>query len=656
MTKWYSNKCFLLSSLLIALFSVSCSSTKKIDDTAIKRELPHERSIHKKSESSSFSRKKNVSLEAPDYQEEIDEILSLARRDRWSEAEEQAAKLLGIAPNDRSVLRVYTWVKAENSTRKDRELENKLRDISASASRTNPGIKEIFTSKKTEGLQPRSDLRETLEEIKNAQTIPETFGKVIEAQETMEDLDSARVKMKAILQRNIRLKLASVTLEVVLNTIAQQEKINFIYEPGLAALGKTLKMDNITQDLTLGEFLNYLTRNFALQFQVGSDLIWISDGTDPAQVANIGETRFYRLKKGFIKPAQFGAANTSKTTTVANGVTTISESAVYENFVQDGAAVQPSIESVIAQFFTGSKYYIDYERNVIVAKGTYSQLSLLEDIIKEFDRPVQQVRIEAKFITVTEASFLQLGVDWTTAKNTTANAAKDFTGMGSAFGLGSGMTWVKSFGSNDDVTAVLYAIEQSGESETLSSPSLTLFNNLPAKIEDGQIQYYYSQYTVSQQILENRSSSTLVPSGSPTKITSGVNMDVLASIGGDGETILLALNPTVNSDVKMTTFSSIKDYNSSGELINSFDIKLPEMNTQSLSTRVAIRSGQTVALGGVMQRNQQTFSESVPVLSSIPLIGNLFRKRSEVDKPRYLLIFVKATIMNDSGELIVPKQ
>jgi type II secretory pathway component GspD/PulD (secretin) len=316
----------------------------------------------------------------------------------------------------------------------------------------------------------------------------------------------------------------------------------------------------------------------------------------------------------------------------------------------------PSIETAISTFFEGSQFQIDRERNLIIARGTYQQLATLEQIIEAFDKPVQQVYIEARFITVSEAAFLQLGVDWSTVAQTSIPTAVDYTGMGATYGLGAGLTktWTKIFGT-DDLNATLYAIEQSGESETLSSPRIVAVNNLPATIEDGKVQYYYQEYTVTQQVLENRSSSTLVPSGSPTKLNSGVKLDVLASIGGDGETILLALNPEVNSDVQMTEFTSITDYDSDGKPFKSFSIKLPQLNTQTLSTRVAVKSGQTVAMGGVMERKQETFSESVPVLSSLPLIGNFFRKRSEIDKPRYLLIFVTATVISDTGEFVIPQ-
>ena len=245
-------------------------------------------------------------------------------------------------------------------------------------------------------------------------------------------------------------------------------------------------------------------------------------------------------------------------------------------------------------------------------------------------------------------------MDWSTITQSAAQGAVDYTGLGASYGVGAGLTktWTKVFGT-DNLNATLYAIEQSGESQTLSSPRITVLNNLPAKIEDGQVQYYYKQYTISQQILDNYSTSNLVPTGEPTDITSGIKLNVMASIGGDGQTILLALSPEVNSEVVMNEFSSIVDYDSSGNPVQSFAIKLPQYTTQKFSTRVAVKSGQTVALGGVMERKQESFSESVPVLSNIPLIGNLFRKRSELDKPRYLLVFVTATIISDTGEFII---
>jgi type II secretory pathway component GspD/PulD (secretin) len=72
-----------------------------------------------------------------------------------------------------------------------------------------------------------------------------------------------------------------------------------------------------------------------------------------------------------------------------------------------------------------------------------------------------------------------------------------------------------------------------------------------------------------------------------------------------------------------------------------------------MATRAAIKSGETVVMGGVLEREKTAYVESVPVLGDIPIIGALFRRRTEVDNPRYLLVFVTATIVKDTGEFLV---
>src|SRR5439155_17808570 len=94
-------------------------------------------------------------------------------------------------------------------------------------------------------------------------------------------------------------------------------------------------------------------------------------------------------------------------------------------------------------------------------------------------------------------------------------------------------------------------------------------------------------------------------------------------------------------------------FDQNGKVQNKFDIQLPQYRTQDLSTRVAVKSGETVVMGGVLERQKSTLVESVPVLGDIPIIGVLFRRRTEVDTPRYLLIFVTATILKDTGEFLV---
>ena len=291
------------------------------------------------------------------------------------------------------------------------------------------------------------------------------------------------------------------------------------------------------------------------------------DAKDPKKLME--ETRFYRLRKGFVLPAQFGAPEVNKKTVTANNVSTVKETQKFTKFVNDEAPTVPALEKAIKELFNGSKYMIDYERNLVVARGTQEQLQVMEKIIEEFDRPIQQVLIEARFVTISKPAFEQLGVLWeTTGQGTkqpgqgpSANIPQDFTSLitgqnfpttlagGTAaanLGVGIQHTFSQVFGANT-LSATISALEQSGESQTLSAPRLTVLNNRPASISDGQVQYYYEEYSVATTVGQYYTASAWVPSGKPTKITAGAELNVLASISGDGKSIVLALNPKVNT-------------------------------------------------------------------------------------------------------------
>jgi type II secretory pathway component GspD/PulD (secretin) len=306
---------------------------------------------------------------------------------------------------------------------------------------------------------------------------------------------------------------------------------------------------------------------------------------------------------------------------------------------------------------------------MVVATGTPEQLDVMEKIIKEFDTPIQQVLIEARFVTISKPAFMQLGVLWQSGGTlSTPGSPMDFTGLvnnqnfpnaiapsgvvSPAVGGGIQQTFTNVLNASS-LTATISALEQTGESQTLSAPRLTVLNNRPAMISEGQVQYYYEEYTAAATIGQYYTSASILPSGKPTKITAGATLNVVASISGDGKSILLALNPKVNTQVLLQTYTTISQFTTSGQPPSTFDIKLPTYTTQELSTRVAVKSGETVVMGGVLQRQKTAYVESVPVLGDIPIIGALFRRRTEIDSPQYLLVFVTATIVKDTGEFLI---
>jgi type IV pilus assembly protein PilQ len=390
-------------------------------------------------------------------------------------------------------------------------------------------------------------------------------------------------------------------------------------------------------------------------------LIWVIDGKASREL--IEQTRFYRLRHGFMMPAQFGPEEiTLVTVKPEKGPTTITETAKYEMFVNDSIMKKPSIEEAIEKFFKGSDFMIDYERNLIVATGTPAQFEILEKIIEEFDRPIQQVLIEARFITISEEAFLELGFRWSSliAEGTDQLAPEPEKGLLARIQLQNVFENNESNRTLVDIaqlTAALTALEQSGESQLLSAPRLTLLNNRPGSIKDGEVNYYFEQFAIEENTIGTgekfTSSARLVPTGKPSKITAGVSLEVVASIGGDGQSILLALHPVVNQNV---TYVSLDGKTVAQGDDNRMQVFLPKWRTQELATRVVVGSGQTIMMGGVLEREQRTVVESVPILGNLPGIGALFRKRTTIDKPRYLLIFVTATLIDPDGSFVTYEQ
>lgn len=602
-------------------------------------------------------KQKNVTY-SETYDVEIKEILSLGQRGRWEEAQAKANLLYQRDPKNALVERVHNWVNQQTQQRREQALEDRIRDIDAENSPFNPTPKSLLTERKDRGLPARKDVRDAVDRIENTPYIPDTYGRIIREKGPLFDLESTKGKMAKVLDKEVSIHLDNVPLETILVNLSQNSGVNIVADKSLAALKQLLSVN--LDKVKLAEFLRYVSRNYDLQFQVGDELVWVVDGKDPKKFME--ETRFYRLRKGFVLPAQFGPEEVAKQTVTQGQVVTVNENQKFKRFVNDMAPAIPALEQTITNLFTGSKFLIDYERNLVVARGTPEQLDVVEKIIQEFDKPIQQVLIEARFVTISKPAFMQLGALWETGRSSqAARNPTDYTGLISSqntasLGIGIASIFTNIFtnilGAND-LTATITALEQTGESQTLSAPRLTVLNNRPATISDGRVQYYYEEYQVKSTVQQYYTASSFVPSGKPTKITAGAELNVLASISGDGKSILLALNPKVNTDVQLTKYATLSDYDSTGKIQSTFDINLPTYRTQELATRVTVKSGDTVVMGGVLERSKSTFVESVPVLGDIPILGALFRRRTEVDTPRYLLVFVTATIVKDSGEFLV---
>ena len=146
------------------------------------------------------------------------------------------------------------------------------------------------------------------------------------------------------------------------------------------------------------------------------------------------------------------------------------------------------------------------------------------------------------------------------------------------------------------------------------------------------------------------------PSAFSTKNT-GVTMEVEATVGEDGWTIDLNLAPEViefegfinyGSPIQTTGLNALGQ--SQPVVLTENKILQPVFATRKLTTQVLIYDRQTVGIGGLMREDVQHVEDKVPIISSIPLIGRLFKTKNEEHFKKNLMIYVTAQLMDPAGQ------
>ena len=323
------------------------------------------------------------------------------------------------------------------------------------------------------------------------------------------------------------------------------------------------------------------------------------------------------------------------------------------------AGIQPLIGSSV-----GGLAQVDARSNALIISERPSRMSEIQRIIEALDRPTDQVMIESKFIEVTRADQLDLGVDWsalsgytvsagpfartydrTTARSRTEGSTNDTSeslavdsaaGTSNVFGESSSDQLTNSLSTaltrgdtavfNADAFAVvLNALEQDSAVELISNPTVVTMNNQEANILVGE-EYPIPDFTFNQE------RGTFDISG--FEYTSiGIQLNVTPQVNSAGF-ITMDIEPTVNNRTGEVTFDGAT---------------LPILASRSASATVTIKSGFTLAIGGLVERDTSNSSNQVPVLGDIPVLGRLFRNSSRSTDVTSLVIFITARVLSATG-------
>jgi general secretion pathway protein D len=183
--------------------------------------------------------------------------------------------------------------------------------------------------------------------------------------------------------------------------------------------------------------------------------------------------------------------------------------------------------------------------------------------------------------------------------------------------------------SGTDAAVVLNALEDVSDVNVISSPQLLVLDNQTARLQVGD----QVPITVQQ----------------ATPITGGIDT-IVNSIELRDTGVILTVTPRVNAgglvvlEIQQEVSNVVRS-----ETLTESELATPTISQRLVSSTVAVQSGETVALGGLITDNRDRSRSGVPVLSSIPVIGVLFSTRSRVNARTELLVLLTPSVI-DSPE------
>jgi type II secretory pathway component GspD/PulD (secretin) len=266
-------------------------------------------------------------------------------------------------------------------------------------------------------------------------------------------------------------------------------------------------------------------------------------------------------------------------------------------------------------------------QNALLVRGTEEGINEIRTIIAFLDRPIGQVEIEAQFVTISKRITEQIGIRSARYRQGTLPGTPFEDGAVGSITPGSLTIGVTS----GNFRAIFDGIQANEGTRVIASPRVTTFNNLTAQIK-----------AINTQYIVTTSSTTTIPDEGPPVITEEI--DIIPLFSGT----MLTVTPTINQDGTITIAMQPLVIGLTTQISNDLDI--PGQQLQQIDTISNIRDGDTLAIGGLRNVQDNRTRSKVPILGDIPIIGRLFRRKERIDTDDELLIFVTARIVRRVNE------
>ncbi len=259
--------------------------------------------------------------------------------------------------------------------------------------------------------------------------------------------------------------------------------------------------------------------------------------------------------------------------------------------------------------------------NSIVIYAPPAEFRKIEAVLKRLDTPATQVMIEATIVEVTLSDELQYGLQWYFTDQQrgglTGVGQLNLNASGAIRAIQPGLSYAL-INTPGQVRAVLNALADRSLIRVISSPSLMVLDNHPALISVGDQQ----------------------PVSTSLTVTDGGTQ--VSTIEYKDTGVMLNVTPSVNTGdvVSMNIDQAVTDVGA----IDSATGQRAFLQRQ-VTSRVAVKSGEALVLGGLIRDSSTTGSSGIPVLSKIPIVGALFGSQTQNTQRTELLVVITPRVI-----------
>ena len=408
-------------------------------------------------------------------------------------------------------------------------------------------------------------------------------------------------------------EVADQDLRLLLSLVSAYFGLNVVMDRGIE---ETVSLNLI--DVTLDEALEVILDPLELEYQLDGDLLRVNRPQMENQTFEFDYVTTQRtLSRSLSASASTGGGGGGSgggTVTGGGGgggsSTSISGSEQTDLLGDIEAALQQLKSengSVVYNQMAGLIFATDFNQNLDMI-GTY--LEMVQNAVN------RQVIIEARIIEVKLNDDFQAGIDWSAI---VANLS-----LTQAFGTArSGFTMQSGDG---NFSALVQALNQRGTVNVLSSPTVATLNNQPAVMRVGTQDVFFT--TTTQ--VDPRTGTIVQTATQANTINEGVVLDVTPNISADG-IITMNIHPTITERT--------------GQATSPDGSSVPIVDVRESDTIVRVAEGETIVISGLISDRTLEAETRVPVLGSLPLIGNLFKRVNRESRKTDMVILLTPTIV-----------